>query len=459
MPVSSHHVPLDTAKAWAKRLARFTRDSASPSMKLHQAQAAVADMLGFDDWHTLTLKLSQTPDNPTNLAFSPRSRPTTRTDWTGLWQTVLADDDTIDIHFEQRQGSLRARVRKDGVFQHGWADISMEAFETLAALANIYPETSPVDFFGMDFAAGNWGSPSHNPRYRFRYQSLPTYPDGRDVVVVRPSLRPRPISNDWFPEHQHRLKEHLYAGPGLVVVAGTSSSGRTSFALHLMEMARQCNPNQHLKTLMLLEDHLQTIPTDGSTSVSRTELKTRKNWVDEHIQKGTDLFLIDDLRSSNEMALVSSAVQRGALVFVTLNASSERSALQRLQDFAPREKSGEALAQELQLRMSTYVKMVPQVCSQCSTPKGTHQERGPGCVFCQGTGTSGRTLQAQAVQWKGTRPSDLWPRWEQIQRLVTERKVSKQDVEEFLGPEPLEHAATEEEHFWDNTPFVHDGQM
>lgn len=445
MPVSSHHVPLDTAKSWAKRLARFSRDRQT-SLKLHQAQAAVADMLGFVDWHALTQKLSQASNHPTPpIGFPPLSRPTTPAEWTALWQTILADDDTIDIHFEQRRGVLRIRVRKDGVFQYGWADVSMEALESLVALAGLCPPTAQGDFFGMEYSVGNLGSNSSNPRYRFLYQSLPTYPEGRDVVVARSSLRPRSIPNDWFPEHQQRLKEHLYAGPGLVVVAGTSSSGRTSFALHLMEMARQHNPKQQMKTLVVSNHHGHEISPEGSTHVSRIELGTRKELVDQSIRNGMDLLFIDDLCSHEEMTLVVSAVQRGTLVFATLDARSERSALQRLQDYAPQQKSGKAFAQELQLRISTYVKMLPLICSQCSTTGTPHQERGPGCVFCKGTGSSGRTLQAQAVKWEGTLALDLWPRWEQVHRLLAEKKISGWDVEEFMGPEPLDSEARKEE--------------
>ncbi len=445
MPVSSHHVPLDTAKAWAKRLARFSHDhQASHAFKLHQAQAAVADMLGFDDWHALTQRLSQSLKTPPAPGVSLANTPKTREDWAGLWQGLLAADGTIDIHFEKRREALRVRVRQDGVFRHGWAAISMDAFEALASLAGVTPQNEHIDFFGMEYVDGIWVPQSKDPRYCLRYQSLPVYPEGRDVVIRRQAIRPHAIPTDWFPQHQERLKEQLYAGSGLVVVAGTSGSGRTSFAFHLLKMARLNRPHEQLKTLILSDDFTQSGEVPGQTMFSRTEAGQNLSSLATRVKNGVDLFLVDDLRTPEEMTIVRKAIGLGTLVFITFNSSSARNVLERVQDFVGPNKQPETIARDFQLRMSTYVKTVPLVCPQCSSAGTDYQEKGPGCVFCHGTGQHGRALQAQAVRWKGHQPQDLWPRWEQVQRLLNEKRVSRGDIEEALGPEPFRGLGTDE---------------
>lgn len=459
MPVSSHHVPLDTAKAWAKRLARFTRDSASPSMKLHQAQAAVADMLGFDDWHALTQRLNTAPEllPPKMLATNPI--PKTRDELTAFWDKMLATNDATDIHFEKRSDKLRVRVRQDGEFHHEWETTSTEPFETLLSLADVELETGQEDFFGTEYTFGTWIPLSKNLRYCLRYQSLPVYPSGRDVVVRRDALRAYPIASEWFPEHQQLLKDCLYPGPGLVVVAGTTGSGRTTFVHHLMKMARQNHTKQNPKTLIFSDSPCQAFSPLEATVIYKTSSEDSLSSVSSCVEKGLDFFLIDDFRTPEQMRLARSAIQRGTLVFITFNASSARGTLNRLLDFTEQTTQPEALAKELCLRLSTYVKLLPRACQQCSMVGAAHQERNAGCEGCHGRGKKGRVLQTQAAKWEKNQFHDLWPKWEQVQKLLAENQVGQRDVEESLGPEPLEHAATEEQRFWENTPFAHDGQI
>lgn len=59
MPVSAAHVPLDTAKAWAKRLARTSKTlTPQAAWPLARCQLAVAQMLGYEHWHALNQALA-----------------------------------------------------------------------------------------------------------------------------------------------------------------------------------------------------------------------------------------------------------------------------------------------------------------------------------------------------------------------------------------------------------------
>lgn len=459
MPVSSHHVPLDTAKAWAKRLARFSREhQTTPTLKLHQAQAAVADMLGFNDWHALTQHLGAVAEllPPPSLATNPTSY--TRDELTAFWEKTLSSDDSTDIHFEKRSDTLRVRVRQNGDFQHEWETTSNDALETLLALADA-PETQQELFGDTDYASGTWIPLSKNLRYRLRYQALPVYPSGRDIVVLREALRPHPISSKWFPQHQKTLKEHLYPGPGLIVVAGTTSSGRTTFAHHLMTMARQIHAQPNPKTLVFSDSPCQALSPLEATVIRQTGPGDSADSVLGWIEKGLDFFLIDEVRTLEHMKLAAAAVQRGALVFITLHARTERMVLERLMDFSQQKTQAESLAKEIFLRLSTYVKLLPMACTKCSTGAAIHPGTSVLCDRCKGRGTKGRTLQAQAARWEGNQFHDLWPQWEQVRQLLAEGNVSREDVETLLGPAPLEHDATEENRFLETTPFVHNGQM
>lgn len=70
MPVQAARVSLDTAKTWAKRLAKTSRttDAAHP-WPLARCQLAVATMLGYDHWHALNQALgAETGEGETHLA-------------------------------------------------------------------------------------------------------------------------------------------------------------------------------------------------------------------------------------------------------------------------------------------------------------------------------------------------------------------------------------------------------
>ena len=60
MPVHAHQIPLVTAKSGAKRLTKPSK-SLFPNApwKLSQSQAALAQMLGFKDWHDLEQGLTK----------------------------------------------------------------------------------------------------------------------------------------------------------------------------------------------------------------------------------------------------------------------------------------------------------------------------------------------------------------------------------------------------------------
>lgn len=278
-------------------------------------------------------------------------------------------------------------------------------------------------------------------------------------MVLREALRPHPISSKWFPQHQKTLKEHLYPGPGLIVVAGTTSSGRTTFAHHLMTMARQIHAQPNPKTLVFSDSPCQALSPLEATVIRQTGPGDSADSVLGWIEKGLDFFLIDEVRTLEHMKLAAAAVQRGALVFITLHARTERMVLERLMDFSQQKTQAESLAKEIFLRLSTYVKLLPMACTKCSTGAAIHPGTSVLCDRCKGRGTKGRTLQAQAARWEGNQFHDLWPQWEQVRQLLAEGNVSREDVETLLGPAPLEHDATEENRFLETTPFVHNGQM
>lgn len=62
MPVPATRLSLATAKTWAKRLAKVSRDTdTAHPWPLARCQLAVATMLGYDHWHALNQALGEVP--------------------------------------------------------------------------------------------------------------------------------------------------------------------------------------------------------------------------------------------------------------------------------------------------------------------------------------------------------------------------------------------------------------
>ena len=127
MPVPAHIVPLDTAKTWAKRLAKTSKTlTPDTPLKLTQCQLAVAQMLGYEHWHALQTHLSapsgsvvQTPGQAqANVDIQhkfPKALDARHAD-VSYWDTLLKQKNVQHLHIFVRTNIVQKPT-----------DLSMEA--------------------------------------------------------------------------------------------------------------------------------------------------------------------------------------------------------------------------------------------------------------------------------------------------------------------------------------------
>lgn len=219
MPVASHHVSLDTAKSWAKRLSKHSHTTPNP-LKLSSAQKSVAHMLGFDDWHHLTKNLSTLAPLP---SAPPPSCPKTQQEWVSLWQQLL--DKNACLNLENNSQDQRCSVIQQTTFDV--QTVATWSFEEMrCGLQVLCPHLDITRH--EEYIREECSLPNSN---KIVVQMLPlTNKRWTIVIQATPDQRHKQFADIQLPKQSQQWITDLALQKKIFAVAGTSGSGRTALA-------------------------------------------------------------------------------------------------------------------------------------------------------------------------------------------------------------------------------------
>lgn len=338
-----------------------------------------------------------------------------------------------DVHIEKRKSQAIIRMRKHGeLFEY--KDISPTyALQLCTVMYNVMAENKEIVFSENDYQAAAINRVINGQEVKLRYQSLPVYPDGFDVV-----LRLLPIGSD---DEQFVPLDHLgYTGNqvqtllsivakpvGALVIAGTTGSGKSTTLKNLLMFA---NANAgYRKKIFTVEDPPEyKIPKVSQIPVVRrkTEDYTKKSPFEDPLtatmRGDPDILMIGEVRDKFTSDGLKKAAQSGHQVMSTTHAASALGTIDRFTDFGL---TPSVLGSPDFLTGLCYQKLVPIICQSCSKDfkeilasskadrealaiakrievivsleKYNIRVKGNGCPKCKMSGISGRTVCSEII--------------------------------------------------------------
>jgi type II secretory ATPase GspE/PulE/Tfp pilus assembly ATPase PilB-like protein len=268
---------------------------------------------------------------------------------------------------------------------------------------------------------------------KLRYQSVPAYPDGYDVVLrllpVGRSEEFTPLQKLGYTEQQVQELINISSRPiGALVIAGVTGSGKSTTLKNLL-MFINANTGYSLK-IYTIEDppeyniaKVTQIPVVIGKDFDPTKMSPFEKPIKACMRGDPDIIMIGEVRDKITGDLTKKAVQSGHQVLTTVHATSGLGIIERFQDFGL---SRSVLGSPEFLTGLLYQKLLPVVCTHCSInfneyinstevnqkdldiynrigkivdpKKHPIKLRNPdGCVHCKGMGIKGRSVAAEVI--------------------------------------------------------------
>lgn len=376
-------------------------------------------------------------------------------------QSANADDSTVvlyfekilkdaliekvsDIHFEVRPNGAVIRMRKNGDMMEYEPDKRLsykEANDICSVIYNVLASTKAVSFDPRDcqqaavnyFIKGQGALKEQD--LKLRYQSVPAYPDGYDVV-----LRVLPVGNSeeftplqvlGYTEQQVSELIDISARPvGSLIIAGVTGSGKSTTMKNLL-MYINANAGFRLK-IYSIEDppeynipRITQIPVVIGKDFDPTKMSPFEKPIKACMRGDPDIIMIGEVRDKITGDLTKKAIQSGHQVLTTVHATSGIGIIDRFQDFGL---SRSVLGSPDFLTGLIYQKLMPIVCPKCSINFHEHvnsenatkkdidmykrlvnvmpnlskfpinMRSKNGCSHCKGSGIVGRTVCAEVIK-------------------------------------------------------------
>lgn len=376
-------------------------------------------------------------------------------------QSANADDSTVvlyfekilkdaliekvsDIHFEVRPNGAMIRMRKNGDMMEYEPDRRLsyrEANDICSVIYNVLASTKAVSFDPRDcqqaavnyFVKGQGNLKEQD--LKLRYQSVPAYPDGYDVI-----LRVLPIGNSeeftplqvlGYTEQQVADLIDISSRPvGSLIIAGVTGSGKSTTMKNLL-MYINANSGYRLK-IYSIEDppeynipKITQIPVVIGKDFDPTKMSPFEKPIKACMRGDPDIIMIGEVRDKITGDLTKKAIQSGHQVLTTVHATSGIGIIDRFQDFGL---TRSVLGSPDFLTGLIYQKLMPIVCPNCSIDFHKHvnseeatkkdieiyrrmttvmpslakfpikKRSETGCPNCKGSGIVGRTVCAEVVK-------------------------------------------------------------
>lgn len=340
-----------------------------------------------------------------------------------------------DIHIEKREDKGYIKMRK-----HGDLNTLRElspAFtrDMCSVMYNVLAEDKDVVFNETSYQSCAINRVIGNQEVKLRYQSLPVYPGGFDIVLrVLPIGKDEsftPLSELGYTPNQISVLTDIVAKPvGGLIIAGTTGSGKSTTLKNLIMHIHK--EGDYKDKIFTIEDP----PEYRIPRVSQIPVIRRKD--DDYSKKSPfeapltacmradpDILMIGEVRDKVTGDGLKKAIQSGHQVLTTIHAGSALAIIERLLDFGL---DRGVLGSNEFLNGLLYQKLLPLLCPECSLPfneliansnvkesdmflynrllsvldieKDVIKVRNPhpeNCPKCKGMGITGRTVCAEIV--------------------------------------------------------------
>lgn len=409
-----------------------------------------------------------------------------RTKMMKMYDNIIADalrEEVSDIHIERRRNSAQIRMRKHGQLLKYSSIGPKECTDLVAVIHNVLAENKAVTFRENDYQSASVNGAVNSVELKLRYQSLPVYPGGFDVV-----LRVLPIGGDdetyveldrlgYSPSQVKMLVDIAKRPVGAMVIAGTTGSGKSTTLKNIL-MWINASRAYRCKIYTIEDPPEYKIPRVSQIPVIVNKDKIREagaNAISPFYDPLTatmrgdpDILMIGEIRDHFTGDGLKKATQSGHQVLTTVHAVSALGIIERLLDFGI---TPSVMGSPDFINGLIYQKLVPVVCPKCSillsevlASSGVKQDdielarrlddvlpgatekvrvRGPGCSNCGGMQVVKRTVCAEVIV----------PDFQMLKHFRTQKSIEAYEYwrnqsdgdphsDNMLGKTVLEHALT-----------------
>ena len=223
-----------------------------------------------------------------------------------------------------------------------------------------------------------------------------------------------------FNEYEQKLLMRLRSAPtGLVIVAGPTSSGKSTTLVH--NMALMLKERRYEINLITVEDPAEQkifgahqMPVVNAVNEEQREEKFTEALA-AALRSDPDTLMVGEIRTLSAAQLTVKGALSGHNVWTTLHANSAMGALMRLLDMGI---EAFKLKDETMIRGLISMRLFKKLCPHCREKlSGKHEHpaynrvkdafgdlglkqvfvRGTGCEYCNGTGTIGRIKAGEII--------------------------------------------------------------
>jgi Tfp pilus assembly pilus retraction ATPase PilT len=230
-----------------------------------------------------------------------------------------------DLHFEQSGTQLQVRTHTGGAMRTigTWLDGRASAIvRLLESWANL-PQGN-----GRIPRDGHIQIQSATESLELRVSILPTV-DGQSIVLRSPSstLTFSGLEDLGMPpELATRIIDSILYDPGLILISGTTGSGKTTTLYGILHELKSYN----LKILTIEDPVEQVIPFSVQSAVDEDREWTFDSAIRAYLRQDPDLIMIGEIRDRKSAEAACRAALTGHAVVSTVHAIDHDSALQRM---------------------------------------------------------------------------------------------------------------------------------
>jgi type IV pilus assembly protein PilB len=303
-----------------------------------------------------------------------------------------------DIYFEPMEQEFRVRYNIDGVLEYA---VSLPK-EMTEAMCNVMRSRGSLNMFDKKKAQdGRYNSVYGNFSFDMRVSTLPTVEGERfSVRILKKSSRVVDINDLGFSTENLSLIRYLLQRPrGLLVIAGPSSSGKTTTVYGCLNELRDSQKN-----IITVENPIEyRLEFASQVQVDVDQKLDYATSMRAVLRQHPDLIFLGEVRDADAGIAAAEAALTGTMVVTTLLSSDALSSIPRMSHFGI---PPSWLAPTL--NGIIYQQLVRKICKHCresykptkhmlSAAGLTQLEdsivlfRGRGCDVCGGDGHLGRT--------------------------------------------------------------------
>jgi len=320
-----------------------------------------------------------------------------------------------DIHIQVRQTYTKIRMRQHGELRL-YAEWSEKLGREIASVAfNKETDHATSHFNPLVPQDASMPLKVHGKDIRLRLASVPAH-GGFDMVMrilATGQEKSNTLKDLGYTDKQIEIIQTAMKLPfGAIIVAGPTGSGKTTTLASCMEMVETA------QKLYSIEDPVEKVVEEATQVPVNTEKEDRSfaSMGRAALRMDPDVIILGEMRDEDTAHVMVRASITGHLVLTTLHTNRATAIITRLVDMGI---SPVLLSDSSVLRCLVCQRLIPKVCPECaislrSSPKhqGNIPEweavlgseiidkakvRGPGCVKCNRTGVSGRTVVAEVI--------------------------------------------------------------